>query len=51
MYSVLKCYNASKDTGFNVTSTGNTGCFKNNFITLKVYVNLFRGHVQCSEVL
>jgi hypothetical protein len=27
-----------------------TGCFKKSFTTLKVYTNLFKGHVQCFEL-
>jgi hypothetical protein len=27
-----------------------TGCFKKSFATLKTYINLFRGHVQCFEL-
>jgi hypothetical protein len=27
-----------------------TGCFKKSFTTLKAYINLFRGHVQCFEL-
>jgi hypothetical protein len=26
------------------------GCFKNSFTTLKAYIHLFRGHVQCFEL-
>jgi hypothetical protein len=26
------------------------GCIKKSFTTLKAYVNLFRGHVQCFEL-
>jgi hypothetical protein len=29
-----------------VTSTGNAGCFKKGFTTLKAYINVFRRHVQ-----
>jgi hypothetical protein len=29
---------------------GYIGCFKKSFTTLKEYVNLFRGHVQCFEM-
>jgi hypothetical protein len=29
----------------------NTGCFKKSFTTLKDCVHLFRGHVQCFELL
>jgi hypothetical protein len=28
---------------------GKTGCFRKSFTTLKAYINLFRGHVQCFE--
>jgi predicted porin len=35
---------------FNVTSTGNAGCFKKSFITFKAYTNLFGGNVQCFEL-
>jgi hypothetical protein len=28
----------------------NTGCFKKSFTTLKVYINVFRGYVQCFEM-
>jgi hypothetical protein len=28
----------------------NTGCFKTSFTNMKVYINLFRGHVQCLNV-
>jgi hypothetical protein len=28
----------------------NTGCFIKGFTTLKEYINLFRGHVQCFEL-
>jgi hypothetical protein len=28
----------------------NTGCFKKSFTTLKAYINLLRGHVQCFEL-
>jgi hypothetical protein len=27
-----------------------TECFKKNFTTLKAYINLSRGHVQCFEL-
>jgi hypothetical protein len=27
-----------------------TGCFKKSFTTLKEYIHLFRGHVQCFEM-
>jgi hypothetical protein len=57
MYSAFNCHNVAKYTEFylgelrfNVTSTGNAGCFKTNFTTLKAYINLFRGHVQCFEL-
>jgi hypothetical protein len=57
MYSVLNCHNIAKHTEFhlgklrfNVTSTGNTGCFRKSFRDLKAYVNLFRGRVQCFEL-
>jgi hypothetical protein len=30
--------------------SNNTGCFKKSFKTLKAYINLFRGHVQCFEL-
>jgi hypothetical protein len=48
MHSVLNCHNVAKHAEFcvvNVTSTGNAGCFKKSFTTLKAYINLFRGHV------
>jgi hypothetical protein len=57
MHSVLNCHNVAKHTEFylgqlrfNVTSTGNAGCFKKSFTTLKACINLFRGHVQCFEL-
>jgi hypothetical protein len=57
MLSVLKCHNVAKCTEFylgqlrfNVTSIANAGSFKNNFTTLKPYVNLFRGYAQCFDV-
>jgi hypothetical protein len=57
MYSVLNCHNVAEHTEFylgklvfNVTSTGNAGCFKNSFSPLEAYINLFRGHVQCFEL-
>jgi hypothetical protein len=28
----------------------NTMCFKKIFTTLKAYINLFRGHVQCFQL-
>jgi hypothetical protein len=34
---------------FNVTSTDNIRCFKTSFTTLKAYINVFRGHIQCFE--
>jgi hypothetical protein len=56
-YSILICYNVAKDAEFyqrplrfNVTSTGNSGCFKYSFTSLKAYINLFGGHVQCFEL-
>jgi hypothetical protein len=57
MYSVLSCHSVAKHTEFylgwlrlNETSTGNAGCSKNGFATLKACKNLFRGHVQCFEL-
>jgi hypothetical protein len=57
MYNVLNCHDVAKHTEFhlrllrfNVTSTGNAGCFTNSFTTLKTYINLFRGHVQCFQL-
>jgi hypothetical protein len=46
MYSVLNCYNVAKDIRFylvqlqfNVTSTGNAGCFKKSFtVTFKIFL-------------
>jgi hypothetical protein len=57
MYGVLNCHNVARHTEFylgqlrfNVTSIANAGSFKNNFTTLKPYINLFRGYAQCFEV-
>jgi hypothetical protein len=57
MYSVLNCHNVAKhaefylgELRFSVTSTGNAGCFKMRFTTLRAYINIFRGHVQCFEL-
>jgi hypothetical protein len=57
MYSVLNGHNVAEHTEFylgwlqfNVNSTGNAGCLKNSFTTLKDYINLFKGHVQCFEL-
>jgi hypothetical protein len=57
MYSALNCHNVAEHTEFyleklrsNMTSTGNAGCFKKSFTTLRAYINLFRGHVQCFEL-
>jgi hypothetical protein len=39
-----------KATRTDVTSrrdNDSTGCFKKSFTTLKAYINLYRGHVQC----
>jgi hypothetical protein len=30
--------------------TSNAGCYKKSFTTLKAYVSLFRGYVQCFEL-
>jgi hypothetical protein len=32
------------------TDNVNTGCFKTSFTTLKAYIILFRGYVQCFEL-
>jgi hypothetical protein len=57
MYSVLGYHNVARHTEFclgylwfNATSTGNAGCFKKSFTTLRAYINLFRGHVQCFQL-
>jgi hypothetical protein len=31
-------------------NSGTTECYKKNFTTLKAYINLFRGQVQCFEL-
>jgi hypothetical protein len=33
-----------------IVTSENIGSFKKSFTTLKKYINLFRGHVQCLEV-
>jgi hypothetical protein len=57
MYSVLNYHDIAKRTEFylgeslfNVTSNDNAGCLKNTSTTLKPYMILFRGHVQCFEL-
>jgi hypothetical protein len=57
MYSVLNCHNEARHSEFclgqlrfNVTSIGNGGRFENSFTTLKAYINLLRGYVQCFEL-
>jgi hypothetical protein len=32
-------------------NTRNTDCFKKSFTTLNAYINVFRGYVQCFELL
>jgi hypothetical protein len=34
----------------NICMTRYAGCFKKSFTTLKAYINLFRGLVQCFEL-
>jgi hypothetical protein len=57
MYSVLNCHSVAKHTEFylgwlwcNVASTGNAWRLIKSFTTLKAYINVFRGHVQCFEL-
>jgi hypothetical protein len=54
MYSVLNCHNVAKHTQFylgylrfSMIFTGNAGCSRKIFTTLKAYVNLFKGYVRC----
>jgi hypothetical protein len=34
----------------NEYTPNNNGCLKKRFTTLKAYINVFRGHVQCFEL-
>jgi hypothetical protein len=46
-YADIRCNAAPWQSS---SSRGITECFKKRFRTLKAYINVFRGHVQCFEM-
>jgi hypothetical protein len=47
---LLESLNLCEKMVHNLYSLQSAGCFKKSCTTLKIYINLFRGHVQCFEL-